>query len=125
MKKINEKATPYIIGGLISLGIAVAGGYYISTIPDAQPKYNSMKFGQYNLFDADRDSSVDLIEINGAPKYMNQNKKKAIKDNIPGNLFIDFARTKPIIPEIQAVADSVFNKNSNEKTLEKVLAEGK
>lgn len=127
--KLNEKTTPQIIKGLISLGVAIAGGYYISTIPDAQPKYSSIevKTGKYNLVDVNGDKKVDVIKIDGKIKYVNQSKEmNKIFEEISDYRFLGFHRNlKQITPEIQAVADSVFNKNLNEKNLEKVLAEGK
>ncbi len=129
MKKINEKATPYIINGLISLGIAVAGAYYISTITDAQPKYapTEIKTGKYNLVDVNGDKQVDVIKVNGIIRYVNESKEmNKIFGEIPDYKFLGFHHNlKSINPEIQAVADSVFNGHLNEKNLEKVLADGK
>ena len=129
MKKINEKATSYIIKGLISLGIAVAGGIYMSNLPEAEPKYvpTEIKSGKYNLVDVNNDKKVDVIKIDGKIKYINKSEEmEKIFGEISDYRFLEFHRNlKQINPKIQAVADSVFNKNLNEKNLEKVLLKEK
>ncbi|MEK6824086.1 MAG: hypothetical protein AABY06_03565 [Nanoarchaeota archaeon] len=125
----NEKATPYIVNGLISLGIAIASGIYISNIPEAQPKYNpiEVKIGKYNLVDVNNDKKVDLIKIDGKIKYINQSEEmEKIFGEISDYRFLGFHRNlKSITPEIQTATDSVFNGHLNEKTLEKVLLKEK
>ena len=129
MKKINEKATSYIIKGLISLGIAVAGGIYMSNLPEAEPKYvpTEIKSGKYTLVDVNRDKKVDVIKIDGINKYANDesNEMQKIFGEIPDYRFLGFQHTNSITPEIQKTADSIFNGKLNEKNLEKVLLEGK
>jgi len=119
----NYKATPYIIKGLISLGIAVAGGIYISNVPKPIQKniLKEMNTKNYTLVDANNDKKVDLIKINGIPKYLNENMQNILENSGDEYKFLGFSRMKPISPEIQYSADLVFNGNSSEPSLEKVL----
>lgn len=126
--KNKTKANPYIINGLISLGIAVAGGIYISKLPSVEPKYApiEVKTGKYNLVDVNNDKKVDVIKIDGIIKYVNESKEMdKIFEEIPNYKFLGFQHTKPITSEIQIAADSVFNGHLNEKNLEKSLLEGR
>ena len=118
----NYKATPYIIKGLISLGIGIAGLVYLSNAPKPIQKniLKEMNTKNYTLVDANNDKKVDLILINELPSYINEGMKKNL-ENSEKYRFLGFSRMKPISPEIQYLADLVFSGNSSESSLEKVL----
>ena len=121
-----EERYKTLLKASLSFAVGIAGLIYISKMPNPEPKYKIVESGRYTLIDANKDSSVDLIKVNNedghAPMtYMNLDKEKIVKKNY--DMWIDFARKKPITPEIQGVADSVFKGLSDASKLENKLEE--
>lgn len=122
MTNYNSIAKTYLGNTLIGFGIGIAGLIYISKMPEPIQKniIKEVNTKNYTLVDANNDKKVDLITLNGIPKYINDNMKNTL-ENSEKYRFLGFSYLKPITREIQSSADLVFAGVSNESSLEKTL----